>query len=207
MGKIERLFTAPLSATFARSPEEERTSRRCLKMIKCVEAREDDPEFQSPLTLCLNGWSEKDLEHFAVRQHKKFLLSATRSSISLQRLAPLTLRNCATLWKLMKWSLHHRRTVRPFVCHYCDTDDTFLTLWYQLYTQFFNFLATRQIMNTGKWQLPGPCALSVRRTVNIGQIPKFEKAHSHHTKPGNLRADYLTVAKPVKGNHKTTPIL
>ena len=62
-------------------------------MINASEAREDDPEFQSPVDLMFERLEEKDPEHFAVRQYKKFLLSAgkTRSSILIScgaRLAP-----------------------------------------------------------------------------------------------------------------------
>ena len=45
-------------------------------MINASEAREDDPEFQSPVDLMFERLEEKDPEHFAVRQYKKFLLSA-----------------------------------------------------------------------------------------------------------------------------------
>ena len=47
-----------------------------LEMINASEAREDDPEFQSPVDLMFERLEEKDPEHFAVRQYKKFLLSA-----------------------------------------------------------------------------------------------------------------------------------
>ena len=43
-------------------------------MINASEAREDDPEFQSPVDLMFERLEEKDPEHFAVRQYKKFLL-------------------------------------------------------------------------------------------------------------------------------------
>ena len=66
-------------------------------MINASEAREDDPEFQSPVDLMFERLEEKDPEHFAVRQYKKFLLSAgkTRSSILIScgaRLAPFDIK-------------------------------------------------------------------------------------------------------------------
>jgi type IV secretion system protein VirD4 len=47
---------------------------------------------------------EKDPEHFAVKQYKKFLLARARQPSSIliscgARLAPLTLKSCASLWK------------------------------------------------------------------------------------------------------------
>ena len=71
-------------------------------MINASEAREDDPEFQSPVDLMFERLEEKDPEHFAVRQYKKFLLSAgkTRSSILIScgaRLAPFDIRELREL--------------------------------------------------------------------------------------------------------------
>ena len=45
-----------------------------------VEASEDNPEFQSPVDLMFERLEEKDPEHFAVRQYKKFLLSAGKTA-------------------------------------------------------------------------------------------------------------------------------
>ena len=47
-------------------------------MINASEAREDDPEFQSPVDMMFERLEERDPDHFAVRQYKKFLLSAAR---------------------------------------------------------------------------------------------------------------------------------
>ena len=40
-------------------------------MINASEAREDDPEFQSPVDLMFERLEQKDPDHFAVRQYKK----------------------------------------------------------------------------------------------------------------------------------------
>ena len=92
--KSERLFyCALISYIHYEAPEEEKNFTTLLEMINASEAREDDPEFQSPVDLMFERLEEKDPEHFAVRQYKKFLLSAgkTRSSILIScgaRLAP-----------------------------------------------------------------------------------------------------------------------
>ena len=83
--KSERLFyCALIGYIWYEAPEEEKNFTTLLEMINASEAREDDPEFQSPVDLMFERLEEKDPEHFAVRQYKKFLLSAgkTRSSIS-----------------------------------------------------------------------------------------------------------------------------
>ena len=45
-------------------------------MINASEAREDDEEFQSPVDLMFERLEEKDPEHFAVKQYKKYKLAA-----------------------------------------------------------------------------------------------------------------------------------
>ena len=41
-----------------------------LEMINASEAREDDPDFQSPVDLMFERLEQKDPDHFAVRQYK-----------------------------------------------------------------------------------------------------------------------------------------
>ena len=87
--KSERLFyCALIGYIWYEAPEEEKNFTTLLEMINASEAREDDPEFQSPVDLMFERLEEKDPEHFAVRQYKKFLLSAgkTRSSIPYKQL-------------------------------------------------------------------------------------------------------------------------
>ena len=75
--KSERLFyCALIGYIWYEAPENEKNFTTLLEMINASEAREDDPEFQSPVDLMFERLEEKDPEHFAVRQYKKFLLSA-----------------------------------------------------------------------------------------------------------------------------------
>ena len=43
-------------------------------MINASEAREDDEDFQNPVDLMFERLEEKDPEHFAVKQYKKYKL-------------------------------------------------------------------------------------------------------------------------------------
>ena len=73
--KSERLFySALIGYIFYEAPEEEKNFTTMLDMINASEAKEDDSEFQSPVDLMFARLEEKDPEHFAVRQYKKFLL-------------------------------------------------------------------------------------------------------------------------------------
>ena len=118
-------------------------------MINASEAREDDPEFQSPVDLMFQRLGEKDPEHFAVRQYKKFLLSAgkTRSSILIScgaRLAPFDIRELRELLEKDEMELDtigDRKTALFVIIS--DTDDTFNFVVSILYTQLFNLLCDK----------------------------------------------------------------
>ena len=75
--KSERLFyTALIGYIWYEAPAEEMNFTTLLEMINASEAREDDPDFQSSVDLMFERLEQKDPDHFAVRQYKKFLLSA-----------------------------------------------------------------------------------------------------------------------------------
>ena len=78
--KSERLFyTALIGYIWYEAPAEEMNFTTLLEMINASEAREDDPEFQSPVDLMFEQLEQKNPDHFAVRQYKKFLLSAGKT--------------------------------------------------------------------------------------------------------------------------------
>ena len=62
--KSERLFyCALIGYIWYEAPEEEKNFTTLLEMINASEAREDDPEFQSPVDLMFERLEEKDPEH------------------------------------------------------------------------------------------------------------------------------------------------
>ena len=63
--KSERLFyTALIGYIWQEAPEEEMNFTTLLEMINASEAREDDPEFQSPVDLMFERLEERDPDHF-----------------------------------------------------------------------------------------------------------------------------------------------
>ena len=58
------------------APEDEKNFTTLLEMINASEAREDDEDFQNPVDLMFERLEEKDPEHFAVKQYKKYKLAA-----------------------------------------------------------------------------------------------------------------------------------
>lgn len=64
--------------------EEEKNFNTLLEMINVSEAREDDENFKNPVDLMFDELAQKDPNHFAVRQYKKYKLAA--GVVSLKRL-------------------------------------------------------------------------------------------------------------------------
>ena len=179
--KSERLFyCALIGYIWYEAPENEKNFTTLLEMINASEAREDDPEFQSPVDLMFERLEEKDPEHFAVRQYKKFLLSAgkTRSSILIScgaRLAPFDIRELRELMETDEMELDtlgDRKTALFVIIS--DTDDTFNFVVSILYTQLFNLLCDRADDQCGG-QLKYHVRLLLDEFANIGLIPKFDK--------------------------------
>ena len=222
--KSERLFyCALIGYIHYEAPEDEKNFTTLLEMINASEAREDDPEFQSPVDLMFERLEEKDPEHFAVRQYKKFLLSAgkTRSSILIScgaRLAPFDIRELRELMERDEMELDtlgDRKTALFVIIS--DTDDTFNFVVSILYTQLFNLLCDKADDVYGG-RLPVHVRCLLDEFANIGQIPKFEKliatirsreisASIILQSQSQLKAIYKDNADTIVGNCDTTLFL
>src|SRR5574344_310738 len=179
--KSERLFyCALIGYIWYEAPENEKNFTTLLEMINASEAREDDPEFQSPVDLMFERLEQKDPEHFAVRQYKKFLLSAgkTRSSIVIScgaRLAPFDIRAVRALMEDDEMELDtigDEKTVLFLIMS--DTDTTFNFILAMLQSQLINLLCDRADDKYGG-RLPVHVRLILDEFANIGQIPNFDK--------------------------------
>lgn len=83
--KAERLlYCALIGYIWYEAPEEEKNFITLLEMINASEAREDDEAYQSPVDLMFSRLEEKEPDHFAVKQYKKYKLAA--GVVSLKRL-------------------------------------------------------------------------------------------------------------------------
>ena len=179
--KSERLFySALIGYIFYEAPEEEKNFTTMLDMINASEAKEDDSEFQSPVDLMFARLEEKDPEHFAVRQYKKFLLSAgkTRASILVScgaRLAPFDIRELRELMEYDEMELDtlgDRKTALFLIMS--DTDSTFNFVIAILQAQLFNLLCDKADDVYGG-RLPVHVRCILDEFANIGQIPQFDK--------------------------------
>ena len=83
--KAEKLYyTALIGYTWYECVEEEQNFTTLLDMINASEARKDDEEFKNPVDLMFDELEEREPDHFAVKQYKKYKLAA--GVVSLKRL-------------------------------------------------------------------------------------------------------------------------
>lgn len=75
--KAERLYyCALIGYIWYEAPEDEKNFITLLDLINASEAREDDETYQSPVDLLFSRLEEKEPEHFAVKQYRKFKMAA-----------------------------------------------------------------------------------------------------------------------------------
>lgn len=75
--KAERLYySALIGYIWYEAPEEERNFITLLDLINASEAREDDETYQSPVDILFQQLEEKEPDHFAVKQYRKFKMAA-----------------------------------------------------------------------------------------------------------------------------------
>ena len=58
------------------APVEEQNFATLLEMLNSMEVREDDETFKNPVDLLFDELEQKEPEHFAVRQFRKYKLAA-----------------------------------------------------------------------------------------------------------------------------------
>jgi type IV secretion system protein VirD4 len=77
--KAERLYyTALMGYIFYEGQEDEKNFITLLDMINASEAREDDEQFKNPVDLMFDALEERDSEHFALLQYRKYKMAAGR---------------------------------------------------------------------------------------------------------------------------------
>ena len=179
--KAEKLYyTALIGYIFYEAPEEEKNFTTLLDMINASEAREDDEDFKNPVDLMFDRLEEKDPEHFALKQYKKYKLAAGKTAKSIliscgARLAPFDIRELRELMEtddLELDTLGDRKTALFVIIS--DTDDTFNFIVAMMYTQLFNLLCDKADDVYGG-RLPVHVRCLLDEVANIGQIPKLEK--------------------------------
>ena len=179
--KAEKLYyTALIGYIWYEAPDEEKNFTTLLEMINASEAREDDEDFKNPVDLMFERLEEKDPEHFAVKQYKKYKLAAGKTAKSIliscgARLAPFDIKELRDLMsydELELDTLGDRKTALFLIMS--DTDSTFNFVIAMLQSQLFNLLCDKADDEYGG-KLPVHVRCLLDEFANIGQIPQFEK--------------------------------
>ena len=179
--KAERLYyCALIGYIWYEAPEEEKNFITLLDLINASEAREDDETYQSPVDLLFSRLEEKEPEHFAVKQYRKFKMAAGKTLKSIliscgARLAPFDIQELRGLMEydeLELDTLGDEKTALFVILS--DTDSTFNFVAALMYSQLFNLLCDKADDFYGG-RLPVHVRLILDEFANIGQIPNFDK--------------------------------
>ena len=179
--KAERLYySALIGYIWYEAPEEERNFITLLDLINASEAREDDETYQSPVDILFQQLEEKEPDHFAVKQYRKFKMAAGKTLKSIliscgARLAPFDIKELRDLMEtdeLELDTLGDSKTALFVIIS--DTDNTFNFVAALMYSQLFNLLCDKADDFYGG-RLPVHVRLILDEFANIGQISNFDK--------------------------------
>ena len=222
--KAEKLYyTALIAYIWYEAPEEEQNFAMLIDMMDASEAREDDENFKNAVDLLFEELEEKDPNHFAVRQYKKYKLAAGKTAKSIliscgARLAPFDIKELRDLMEyddLELDTLGEKKTALFVIIS--DTDATFNFVVSIMYSQLFNLLCDKAD-DVYNGRLPVHVRMLLDEFANIGQIPQFEKliatirsreisASIILQSKSQLKAIYKDNADTIEGNCDTTLFL
>ena len=179
--KAEKLlYTALIAFIWYEGDEEEKNLNTLLDLLNESETREEDETYQNPVDMMFQELEERDPQHFAVRQYKKYKMAAGKTAKSIliscgARLAPFDI---AELREIMSYDemeldkIGDRKTALFLIMS--DTDTTFNFVIAMLQSQLFNLLCDKADDVYGG-RLPVHVRVIADEFANIGQIPQFDK--------------------------------
>lgn len=179
--KAERLYySALIGYIWYEATEEEKNFITLLDLINASEAREDDEEYQSPVDILFQQLEEREPDHFAVKQYRKFKMAAGKTLKSIliscgARLSPFDIKELRDLMAADEMELDtlgDNKTALFVIIS--DTDSTFNFVAALMYSQLFNLLCDKADDFYGG-RLPVHVRLILDEFANIGQIPNFDK--------------------------------
>ena len=222
--KAEKLlYTALIAFIWYEGDEEEKNLNTLLDLLNESETREEDETYQNPVDMMFQELEERDPQHFAVRQYKKYKMAAGKTAKSIliscgARLAPFDI---AELREIMSYDemeldkIGDRKTALFLIMS--DTDTTFNFVIAMLQSQLFNLLCDKADDEYGR-RLPVHVRVIADEFANIGQIPQFDKliatirsreisASIILQSQSQLKAMYKDSADTILGNCDTTLFL
>ena len=217
------LYTALIAFIWYEGDEEEKNLNTLLDLLNESETREEDETYQNPVDMMFQELEERDPQHFAVRQYKKYKMAAGKTAKSIliscgARLAPFDIQELREIMSYDEMELDmigDQRTAMFVIIS--DTDDTFNFVVAIMYTQLFNLLCDKADDEHGG-RLPYHVRLLLDEFSNIGQIPKFDKliatirsreisASIILQSQSQLKTIYKDAAETIRGNCDTVLFL
>ena len=222
--KAEKLlYTALIAFIWYEGDEEEKNLNTLLDLLNESETREEDETYQNPVDMMFQELEERDPQHFAVRQYKKYKMAAGKTAKSIliscgARLAPFDiaeLRGIMSYDEMELDKIGDRKTALFLIMS--DTDTTFNFVIAMLQSQLFNLLCDKADDVYGG-RLPVHVRVIADEFANIGQIPQFDKliatirsreisASIILQSQSQLKAMYKDSADTILGNCDTTLFL
>jgi len=174
------LYQALIGYIHYEAPPHERNMNSLVEMINSMEVKEDDENFKNAVDFLFEALEERDPDHFAVRQYKKYKLAAGKTAKSIliscgARLAPFDIKEVRELMsedELELDTLGDRKTALFVIIS--DTDASFNFIVALMYSQMFNLLCDKADNEYGG-RLPVHVRCLLDEFANIGMIPNFEK--------------------------------
>ena len=77
------LYTALIGYIYYEAPVNEQNFATLVEMLNAMEVREDDESFKNAVDLLFDALEQKDPDHFALRQYKKYKLAAGKTAKSI----------------------------------------------------------------------------------------------------------------------------
>ena len=174
------LYTALIGYIYYEAPANEQNFATLVEMLNAMEVREDDESFKNAVDLLFDALEQKDPDHFALRQYKKYKLAAGKTAKSIliscgARLAPFDipqLREVMAYDELELDRIGDRKTAVFFIIS--DTTQTYNFLVALAFSQMFNLLCERAD-NVHGGRLPHHVRVLWDEAANTGQVPQLEK--------------------------------
>ena len=174
------LYTALIGYIYYEAPVNEQNFATLVEMLNAMEVREDDESFKNAVDLLFDALEQKDPDHFALRQYKKYKLAAGKTAKSIliscaSRLAPFDIKEVREITMYDELDLDmlgDERTALFLIMS--DTDGTFAFLISLIYSILFNRLCERADDVYGG-RLPIHVRCLIDEAANIGQIPNLER--------------------------------
>lgn len=174
------LYTALIGYIYYEAPTNEQNFATLVEMLNAMEVREDDESFKNAVDLLFDALEQKDPDHFAVRQYKKYKLAAGKTAKSIliscaSRLAPFDIKEVReiTMYDELDLDMLGDEKTALFLIM-SDTDGTFAFLISLIYSILFNRLCERADDVYGG-RLPVHVRCLIDEAANIGQIPNLER--------------------------------